>query len=83
LPDRYLLSTYVDSNSSACRAEPAWLKDGKACRYTTTASREEYSARLVGEALVGGGDTEVRPAAGVGPLARQFLEQAAAAARPV
>ena len=38
-----------------------WLdrvKDGKAYRYTPTASREEYSARLMREALVGGGDTE-------------------------
>ncbi len=39
-----------------------WLaraKDGKAYRYTATASREEYSARLMAEALAGGGDTEV------------------------
>ena len=38
-----------------------WLnrvKDGKAYRYTATASREEYSARLMREALAGGGDTE-------------------------
>jgi len=38
-----------------------WLartKDGKAYRYTATASREEYSARLMQEALAGGGDTE-------------------------
>jgi predicted transcriptional regulator len=38
-----------------------WLeraKDGKAYRYTATASREEYSARLMQEALTGGGDTE-------------------------
>jgi predicted transcriptional regulator len=38
-----------------------WLtrvKDGKAYRYTATASREEYSARLMSEALAGGGDTE-------------------------
>ena len=38
-----------------------WLgrvKDGKAYRYTAVASREEYSARLMGEALAGGGDTE-------------------------
>jgi predicted transcriptional regulator len=38
-----------------------WLdrvKDGKAYRYTPTASREEYSARLMREALAGGGDTE-------------------------
>jgi predicted transcriptional regulator len=39
-----------------------WLareRDGKAYRYTTVASREEYSARLMGEALAGAGDTEV------------------------
>jgi predicted transcriptional regulator len=39
-----------------------WLdrvKHGKAYRYTATASREEYSARLMREALAGGGDTEV------------------------
>jgi predicted transcriptional regulator len=36
----------------------ARVKDGKAYRYTATASREEYSARLMREALAGGGDTE-------------------------
>ena len=38
-----------------------WLdrvKEGKAYRYTPTASREEYSARLMREALVDGGDPE-------------------------
>jgi predicted transcriptional regulator len=38
-----------------------WLdrvKDGKAYRYTPTASREEYSAGLMREALAGGGNTE-------------------------
>jgi predicted transcriptional regulator len=38
-----------------------WLtraKDGKAYRYIATASREEYSARLMAEALADGGDTE-------------------------
>jgi predicted transcriptional regulator len=38
-----------------------WLaraKEGKAYQYTATASREEYSARLMREALDGGGDTE-------------------------
>src|ERR1700678_2626953 len=38
-----------------------WLdrvKDGKAYRYTATASREQYSARLMREALAGGGDPE-------------------------
>lgn len=33
-------------------------REGKAYRYTATASREEYSARLMQEALAGGGDTE-------------------------
>jgi predicted transcriptional regulator len=39
-----------------------WLdrvKEGKAYRYTVTASREEYSARLMQEALADGGDAEV------------------------
>ena len=39
-----------------------WLnrvKDGKAYRYTASASREEYSARLMREALSDGGDTEM------------------------
>jgi predicted transcriptional regulator len=39
-----------------------WLaraKDGKAYRYMATATREEYSARLMQEALADGGDTEV------------------------
>ena len=38
-----------------------WLdraKEGKAYLYTPTASREEYSARLMREALAVGGDTE-------------------------
>jgi predicted transcriptional regulator len=35
----------------------ARVKEGKAYRYTATASREEYSARLMREALDGGGDT--------------------------
>ena len=37
----------------------ARVKEGKAYRYTATASREEYSARLMREALAGGGDPEV------------------------
>ena len=37
----------------------ARTKDGKAYRYTATASREEYSARLMQEALAVGGDTEL------------------------
>jgi len=36
----------------------ARVKEGKAYRYTPTASREEYSARLMREALDGGGDTQ-------------------------
>src|ERR1700729_3584081 len=39
-----------------------WLtreRDGKAYRYTAVASREEYSARLMSEALAEAGDTEV------------------------
>ena len=39
-----------------------WLKrerDGKAYRYRAVASREEYSAQLMGEALDDAGDTEV------------------------
>jgi len=38
-----------------------WLdraKEGKAYRYTATASREEYSARLMREALADGGNAE-------------------------
>jgi predicted transcriptional regulator len=38
-----------------------WLervKEGNAYRYTATASREQYSARLMRDALAGGGDTE-------------------------
>jgi predicted transcriptional regulator len=37
----------------------ARVKDGKAYRYTATASREEYSARLMQEALADGGDAEM------------------------
>jgi predicted transcriptional regulator len=37
----------------------ARVKEGKAYLYTATASREEYSARLMREALADGGDTEV------------------------
>jgi predicted transcriptional regulator len=37
----------------------ARVKDGKAYRYTATASREEYSARLMQEALADGGDAEI------------------------
>jgi predicted transcriptional regulator len=37
----------------------ARVKDGKAYVYTATASRAEYSAGLMREALDGGGDTEM------------------------
>jgi predicted transcriptional regulator len=37
----------------------ARVKEGKAYRYTATASREEYSAGLMREALADGGDAEV------------------------
>jgi predicted transcriptional regulator len=36
----------------------ARVKEGKAYRYSATASREEYSARLMREALADGGDTQ-------------------------
>jgi predicted transcriptional regulator len=39
-----------------------WLdrvREGKAYRYTASASREEYGARLMREALADGGDAEV------------------------
>ena len=36
----------------------ARVKEGKAYRYTATASRDEYSARLMREALDSGGDTQ-------------------------
>ena len=36
----------------------ARVKEGKAYRYTATASRDEYSARLMREALDGGGNTQ-------------------------
>ena len=35
------------------------VKEGKAYRYRPSASREEYSARLMREALDGGGDAEM------------------------
>src|SRR3984957_18459526 len=37
----------------------ARVKDGKPYRYTATASRAQYSARLMREALDGGGDPEM------------------------
>ena len=58
--DRVIAYTTVMSTMDNLHRK-AWLaraKDGKAYRYTATASREEYSARLMREALAGGGDTE-------------------------
>jgi predicted transcriptional regulator len=59
--DRVIAYTTVMSTMDNLHRK-GWLaraKDGKAYRYTATASREEYSARLMSEALAGGGDTEV------------------------
>jgi predicted transcriptional regulator len=59
--DRAIAYTTVMSTMDNLHRK-GWLaraKDGKAYRYTATASREEYSARLMQEALAGGGDTEL------------------------
>ena len=59
--DRAIAYTTVMSTMDNLHRK-GWLaraKDGKAYRYTATASREEYSARRMAEALAGGGDTEV------------------------
>jgi predicted transcriptional regulator len=59
--DRVIAYTTVMSTMDNLHRK-GWLaraKAGKAYRYTATASREEYSARLMSEALAGGGDTEV------------------------
>jgi predicted transcriptional regulator len=61
-----------------------WLaraKDGKAYRYTATASREEYSARLMREALAGGGDTEAVLSHFVAEMGGQESEVLAAVVR--
>lgn len=58
--DREIAYTTVMSTMDNLHRK-GWLareKDGKAYRYTATASRAEYSARLMAEALAGGGDTE-------------------------
>jgi len=58
--DRVIAYTTVMSTMDNLHRK-GWLsrvKDGKAYRYTATASREEYSARLMREALAGGGDAE-------------------------
>jgi predicted transcriptional regulator len=59
--DRVIAYTTVMSTMDNLHRK-GWLaraKDGKAYRYTATASREEYSARLMQEALADGGDTEL------------------------
>jgi predicted transcriptional regulator len=58
--DRVIAYTTVMSTMDNLHRK-GWLtraKEGKAYRYSATASREEYSARLMREALAGGGDTE-------------------------
>jgi predicted transcriptional regulator len=58
--ERVIASTTVMSTMDNLHRK-GWLdrvKEGKAYRYTPTASREEYSARLMREALVDGGDAE-------------------------
>ena len=58
--DRVIAYTTVMSTMDNLHRK-GWLtraKEGKAYRYTATASREEYSARLMRDALAGGGDTE-------------------------
>jgi predicted transcriptional regulator len=56
--DRVIAYTTVMSTMDNLHRK-GWLarvKEGKAYRYTATASREEYSARLMHQALAGGGD---------------------------
>lgn len=58
--DRTIAYTTVMSTMDNLHRK-GWLdrvKDGKAYRYVATASREEYSARLMREALTGGRNTE-------------------------
>ena len=58
--DRTIAYTTVMSTMDNLHRK-GWLdrvKEGKAYRYAATASREEYSARLMREALSGGGDAE-------------------------
>ena len=59
--DRVIAYTTVMSTMDNLHRK-GWLervKEGKAYRYRPSASREEYSARLMREALADGGDTEV------------------------
>src|SRR5258708_33923930 len=61
-----------------------WLaraKDGKAYRYTATASREEYCARLMQEAPADGGDTEAALSQFVARTGRQERDMPRAAGR--
>jgi predicted transcriptional regulator len=58
--DRAIAYTTVMSTMDNLHRK-GWLarvKEGKAYRYTATASREEYSAGLMQEALADGGDAE-------------------------
>jgi predicted transcriptional regulator len=59
--DRAIAYTTVMSTMDNLHRK-GWLareKEGKAYRYTSTASREEYSARLMRDALADGGNAEV------------------------
>jgi predicted transcriptional regulator len=58
--DRSIAYTTVMSTMDNLHRK-GWLareRDGKAYRYTAVSSREEYSARLMREAMAGAGDTE-------------------------
>jgi predicted transcriptional regulator len=58
--DRAIAYTTVMSTMDNLHRK-GWLdrvKEGKAYRYAATASREEYSARLMSEALADGGNAE-------------------------
>ena len=59
--DRVIAYTTVMSTMDNLHRK-GWLnrvKEGKAYRYSASASRAEYSARLMREALADGGDTEM------------------------
>jgi predicted transcriptional regulator len=58
--DRNIAYTTVMSTMDNLHRK-GWLareRDGKAYRYTAVSSRDEYSARLMREAMAGAGDTE-------------------------
>src|SRR5579859_5062945 len=60
LHDREIAYTTVMSTMDNLHRK-GWLareREGKAYRYTPVASREEYSARLMREAMAAAGDTE-------------------------